>query len=109
MPGDYLDRALVEYAAASYHFEQAEHRRYRANVENNLGLIYFQINRCKEAHEHLDRARRIFTSLKDKAAVAQVDETRARVFLKEKTITQKQKKLRVRLCGLWKRVICSCR
>ena len=59
--GDYLDRALVEYAAASYHFELAEHRRYRANVENNLGLIYFQINRCKEAHEHLDRARRIFS------------------------------------------------
>jgi tetratricopeptide (TPR) repeat protein len=81
---DYLDRALVEYAATSYHFELAEHRRYRANVENNLGLIYFQIDRCKEAHNHLDRARRIFTSLKDKIAIAQVDETRARVFLKEK-------------------------
>ena len=82
--GDYLDRALVEYAAASYHFEHAEHKQYRANVENNLGLIYFQINRCKEAHGHLDRARRIFTRLKDKSAVAQVDETRARVFLQEK-------------------------
>ena len=85
-PGDYLDRALVEYAAASYHFELAEHRRYRANVENNLGVIYFKINRCKEAHEHLDRARRIFASLKDKSAMAQVDETRARVLLQESTI-----------------------
>ncbi len=82
-PGDYLDRALIEYAAASYYFEQAEHRRYRANVENNLGMIYFNINRCTEAHVHLDRARRILTSLKDKSAVAQVDETRARVFLKQ--------------------------
>jgi len=82
-PTAYLDRALVEYAAASYHFEQAEHRRYRANVENNLGFIHFQVNRCPEAHKHLDRARSILTSLKDKAAVAQVDETRARVFLKE--------------------------
>jgi len=82
-PGDYLDRALVEYAAASYYFEQAEHKRYRSNVENNLGMIYFNINHCTEAHEHLDRARRIFSSLKDKGAVAQVDETRARVFLKE--------------------------
>jgi len=45
VPGDYLDRALVEYAAASYHFELADHRRYRANVENNLGLIYFQVSR----------------------------------------------------------------
>jgi tetratricopeptide (TPR) repeat protein len=38
-PNDYLDRALVEYAAASYHFELADHRRYRANLENNLGVI----------------------------------------------------------------------
>lgn len=81
--GDNLDRALVEYAAASYHFELADHRRYRGNVENNLGVIYFEISRCKEAHEHLDRARRIFASLKDKSAMAQVDETRARLLLKE--------------------------
>ena len=91
---DYLDRALVEYAAASYYFELAEHRRYRANVENNLGLIYFQIDRCKEAHDHLDRARRIHTRLKDKIAVAQVDETRARVFLKEKKEPEAEKTAR---------------
>jgi tetratricopeptide (TPR) repeat protein len=81
--GKNLDRALVEYAAASYHFELADHRRYRASVENNLGLLYFEINYFKEAHDHLDRARRIFTRLKDKSAVAQVDETRARAFLQE--------------------------
>jgi tetratricopeptide (TPR) repeat protein len=83
-PGDYLDRAFIEYTAASYHFEQAEHRRYLANVENNLGFLYLKINCFKEAHEHLNRARRIFTCLKDRIALAQVDETRARVFLKEK-------------------------
>jgi hypothetical protein len=27
-----------------------------ANVENQLGLVYFHINRCDEAHQHLDRA-----------------------------------------------------
>jgi len=81
--GDYLDRALVEYAAASYHFEQADHKRYRANVENNLGFLYLKINFFKEAHEHLGSARRIFTSLKDRSAVAQVDETRACAFLKQ--------------------------
>ncbi len=91
---EHLDRALVEYAAASYHFELAEHKRYRANVENNLGLIYFQINRCQEAHAHLDRARRIFSSLKDKTAVAQTDETRARVFLKEKKDAEAEKTAR---------------
>ena len=67
-PRDYLDRALVEYAAASYHFEEAEHRCYRANVENNLGFLLYKVNHCKEAHEHLDHARRIFISLKDKNA-----------------------------------------
>lgn len=82
-PTDYLDRALIEYAAASYHFEEAEHRRYRANVENNLGFLYFKVNQCDEAHKHLDNARRIFINLKDKCAAAQTDETRARVFLKE--------------------------
>ena len=81
--GDYVDRALIEYAAASYHFEQAAHRSFLACVENNLGMLYFRINRCDEAHEHLDRARRIFASLKDSSLAAQVDETRASVFLKQ--------------------------
>jgi tetratricopeptide (TPR) repeat protein len=80
---DYVDRALIEYAAASYHFEQAEHRCYLASVENNLGMLYFRINRCDEAHAHLDRARRIFASLKDISLMAQVDETRACVFLEQ--------------------------
>jgi tetratricopeptide (TPR) repeat protein len=90
-PSEYLDRALVEYAAASYHFEQAGHRSYLANVENNLGFLLYKVNHCEEAHEHLDSARRIFNSLKDKSAAAQVDETRARVFLKEKRITEAEK------------------
>lgn len=80
---DYLDRALIEYAAASYHYERSGHQCYWANVENQLGLIYFNINRCEEAHQHLDRARRIQVRLKDFGTVAQVDETRASVFLKQ--------------------------
>lgn len=92
--GDYVDRALIEYAAASYHFEQAEHRTYRANVENDLGFLYFKINQCKEAHKHLDRARRLLTSLKDAVTIAQVDETRARVFLKEGHNTEAEKAAR---------------
>jgi tetratricopeptide (TPR) repeat protein len=88
---EYLDRALVEYAAASFHFEEAEHRCYRANVEINLGFLYYKINRCKEAHEHLDKARRVHASLKDKVAIAEVDETRACVFLKEKRYAEAER------------------
>jgi tetratricopeptide (TPR) repeat protein len=78
---DYTDRAFVEYAAASYYFEQAGHKGYRANVENNLGYLYFKAGKYKEAHEHLDRARRYLMSLKDSSTLARVDETRACVFL----------------------------
>jgi two-component system NtrC family response regulator len=78
---DYLDRALVEYAAASFHFEQAGHTRFRARVENNLGFLFFTIKRYREAREHLDCARRLFDSLKDSGSCAQVDESRARLLL----------------------------
>ncbi len=80
---DYIDRALIEYAAASYHFDLAEHRPYLANVETNLGYLYFKIERFDEASEHLDRARRIYTRIKDTRTAAQVDETRARMFLQQ--------------------------
>jgi CheY-like chemotaxis protein len=88
---DYTDRALIEYAAASYHFEQAGHTRYQAYVENNLGYLYGTIQKFAEAHEHLDRAQALFTSLKDKAHIAQVDDTRARVLLKEGRILEAEK------------------
>jgi tetratricopeptide (TPR) repeat protein len=99
---EYLDRALVEYAAASYYFERAEHKRYLANVENNLGLIYFKIYRCAEAHEHLDRARRILVGLKDTVTIAQVDETRACVFLKQNHITEAERVARFSVRSLEK-------
>jgi CheY-like chemotaxis protein len=80
---DYIDRALIEYAAASYHFEQAGHLRYQACVENNLAVLFWKARRFADAHDHLDRAQMLFTSLKDDVHLAQVDETRARVMLAE--------------------------
>ena len=78
---DYTDRALVEFTAASFHFELAGHTRYRSVVENNLGLLFYTLGRLTEAHEHLDRARESYPGPKNTVAVASVDETRARVFL----------------------------
>lgn len=80
---DYLDRAIIEYTAASIHFERAQHTRYCGNAENNLAFLLSKLDRYKEAHEHLDRAQMIFTRLKDPGNLAQVDETRARVLLAE--------------------------
>jgi len=78
---DYTDRALVEYAAASIHYEQAGHTRYCAAVENNLGFLLFKLGRLDAAHPHLDRARRLFVRLKDSVHTAQVDDSRARALL----------------------------
>ena len=80
---DYIDRALIEYAAASFHYEQAGNQRALARVENNLGYLYFTIGRHKDAHKHLDRARHLFLDLRDLGTAAQVDDTRARTLLAE--------------------------
>jgi tetratricopeptide (TPR) repeat protein len=92
--GDYLDRTLIEYAAAGYHYERAKHKPYLAFVENQLGLVYFTINRCEEAHQHLDRARRIFMRMRDAGTAAHIDETRACVFLKQGRIIEAEEAAR---------------
>ena len=82
--GDYYDRAIIEYTAAVYHYEQARHERYTARIENNLAFLLYRLGRYAEAHEHLDRAQSIFTRLRDAVCLAQVDETRARVLVAER-------------------------
>ena len=88
---DYIDRALIEYAAASYHFEQGGNRRYQGCVENNLGMLFCTAGKYAQAHEHLDRAQALFTSLKDVSRLAGIDETRARVFLAEGRVADAEK------------------
>ncbi len=78
---DYTDRAIIEYTAASHHFEQAGHTSYRARAENNIGFLLHTVGRHEEAHEHLNCARQLFTTVSERGSVAQVDETRARVLL----------------------------
>lgn len=79
----HFDRALIDYAAASFYFEQAGHERYRARVENNCGMLYLQMRRFADAHEHLDKALRFFEGLGDVGAAAQVRESKARAYLDE--------------------------
>jgi tetratricopeptide (TPR) repeat protein len=80
---DYLDQALLEYAAAGFHLEQVGNKRFQGVTENNQGLLFSSIGRFAEAHEHLRRARNLFLSISDRGSVAEVDETRARVMLAE--------------------------
>jgi tetratricopeptide (TPR) repeat protein len=81
---DCTDRAILEYTAAIYHYGQAGHLQYRASIENNLAFLLYKLGRYRQAHEHLDSAGRTLFKLKDAGLLAQVDETRARVFIAEK-------------------------
>lgn len=81
---DYADRAIIEFTAAIYHYEQARHERYCGINLNNLAFLLYKLGRYGEAHDYLDRAQFIFTKLKDPGILAQVDETRARVLVAEK-------------------------
>lgn len=78
---DYIDRAIIEFIAASHLFERSGHISYRAGAESNLGYLCYTTGHYEEAHEHLNAARRLFTDLQNKGRIAQVDETRARVLL----------------------------
>jgi tetratricopeptide (TPR) repeat protein len=48
-----------------------------------LGFLFLTTGKLVEAHQHLNRARALFVRLREKGIVAQVDDTRARVFLAE--------------------------
>jgi CheY-like chemotaxis protein len=91
---DYTDRAIIEYTAASHYFEQAGHTSYCARAENNLGFLLYTAGHYADAHEHLNRARRLFISVKDKGSVAQVDETRARVLLAQDRTREAERAIR---------------
>lgn len=91
---DYMDRAVIEYTAASYHFEQAGHALFRAPIENNLGFLLFTMGRYDEANAHLSRARRLYVNFKDNGRTAQVDDTRTRVLLARGQNAEAEKAIR---------------
>ena len=91
---DYVDRALIEYAAASIHFEEAGHDRYQACVENNLAMLLFKLSRLEEAYQHLDRADTLFTTLGDVVHQGQVAETRAQFMIAEGALVQAERSAR---------------
>jgi tetratricopeptide (TPR) repeat protein len=85
---DYIDRALMQYTAASVELEQAGNERVLAQVENNLGFLFSHLRKFEEAHTHLDRALSMAVRLRDKGFCAQFEDTRARAFLGEGRLDQ---------------------
>lgn len=91
---EYLRQALSEFEKADHHFALARNSVYRAVVKNNVGLILFNLSRYKEAHKYLLEAQRLTASLKDKVRVAEIDETRAQVFIAENKLADAETVIR---------------
>jgi excisionase family DNA binding protein len=87
----YRDRAIIEYTAASYHYEKAGHKRYCARMENNIGFLLLLAGKLEMAEKHLARAHTFFAKLKDVQSLAQVDDTRARAFMAQGDFTKAEK------------------
>jgi tetratricopeptide (TPR) repeat protein len=85
---DYFQRVISEYEEADYQFKLAHNLIFRAHVKNNVGNILRQLSRFKEAHQYLEQARRLTLRVRDKVRTAQIDETRAQVFIAEKKLIQ---------------------
>lgn len=81
---DYSDKAIVEYTASAYYCEKAGHERYCATILNNLAFLLYKLCRYEEAHEHLNRAHTFLEKIRDVGLLAQVEETRARVYVAER-------------------------
>jgi tetratricopeptide (TPR) repeat protein len=76
-------RVIQEYEEADAHFKIAQNRLYRAHVKNNISYVFRELSRFREAHECLDNARRLTVSARNKVRTAQVDESRAQLFIAE--------------------------
>jgi tetratricopeptide (TPR) repeat protein len=81
---NYFKRAINEYAAADYQFKLAQNIVFRADVKNNVGNLFRELDRLKEAHKYIEEARRLAVRLRDKVRISQFDDTRAKVFIAEK-------------------------
>jgi tetratricopeptide (TPR) repeat protein len=81
---DNLQRAVKEYQLADYNFKLAHNSVFRADVKNNVGNLLRQLSRFKEAHGYLQEAKRLAVTLRDRVRSAQIDDTRAQVFIAEK-------------------------
>ncbi len=80
----YYKRAIREYEAAELEFKLARNTLFRADVNNNLGFLFCKLSRFREAHRYLQEARRLALLVRNKVVVAQIDDTRAQVFIAEK-------------------------
>ncbi|HKO63107.1 MAG TPA: helix-turn-helix domain-containing protein [Pyrinomonadaceae bacterium] len=84
----HLIHALKEYGQAEHFFKLAQNKVYLADVKNNVGVVLFRLARFKEAHGNLEQARRLTSTARDKVGIAQIDDTRAQVFIAQNKLKE---------------------
>jgi tetratricopeptide (TPR) repeat protein len=99
---DYFQRAIRHYQEADRYFNLAHNTPYRADVKNNLGFLLSKLSRFKQARTYLEEARRLAVSIRDKRAIAQIDHTRAQVFIDEEKYKEAESAARSAVAGLEK-------
>lgn len=88
---EFIDRALIYYAAAAYHFEEAGHVRYLAQVKNNIGFLLYKIGRFEEAQEHIEKAQKLSLQIDDALQSAVFDESLARLYLAQGRVQEAER------------------
>lgn len=77
-----IDAALTDYAGASAFFEELGHLEYFATTEKNEAGAYLTVGDFARAHEHIDKAIRVFTDLGSET-LAQAYDTQANIYFAE--------------------------
>ncbi len=85
---DFAVKAAEEYQKANQFYLLANHKRYSAIIENNLGFLYLSIKDFPKAHEHLEKAIKLFSGFNDSGRIASVFDTKAKVYLAEKKLIE---------------------
>jgi tetratricopeptide (TPR) repeat protein len=80
---EYFDKARFNFGAALAYLEAEEVRDYLsiAAILNNLANTLLELGETDEAHARVDRAERIFNDAGEQAWLAQVYDTRAKVYI----------------------------
>lgn len=98
----YYKRAIREYEAAEVEFKLARNTLFRADVKNNLGFLFYKLSQFRQAHQYLNEARRLALLVRNKVVVAQIDDTRAQVFIAERKYTEAEGVARTAVVNLRK-------
>jgi tetratricopeptide (TPR) repeat protein len=85
---NYFQLAIRAYRAADEEFKLARNLVFRALVKNNIAYVLRELGRFGEAHEYLEQSRRLFVRVGDKVRTAQVDDSRAQLFIAQKKYSQ---------------------